>query len=160
MDWSPPGSCVHGFSRQEYWSGCHSLFQGIFPIQRLNPGLPYYRQSLYHLSLQGSLWHNDSHKNTTFNSLLAIASFLFLSLCSKFPKNNCLYLLSPITFLWFPLNLLQALTPLFHQNCFCQSEKWKWKSLSRVQLSATPWIIQSMEFSRPEYWNMGSCSHL
>ena len=31
------------------------------------------------------------------------------------------------------------------------SEKWKWKSLSRVQLFATPWTIQSMEFSRPEY---------
>ena len=26
--------------------------------------------------------------------------------------------------------------------------KWKWKSLSRVQLFATPWTIQSMEFSR------------
>ena len=26
-------------------------------------------------------------------------------------------------------------------------------SLSRVQLFATPWTIQSMEFSRPEYWN-------
>ena len=25
--------------------------------------------------------------------------------------------------------------------------KWKWKSLSRVQLFATPWTIQSMEFS-------------
>ena len=31
--------------------------------------------------------------------------------------------------------------------------KWKWKSLSRVWLFATPWTIQSMEFSRPEYWN-------
>ena len=28
-----------------------------------------------------------------------------------------------------------------------------WKSLSRVQLFATPWTIQSMEFSRPEYWS-------
>jgi len=27
-----------------------------------------------------------------------------------------------------------------------------WKSLGRVQLFATPWTIQSMEFSRPEYW--------
>ena len=26
--------------------------------------------------------------------------------------------------------------------------EWKWKSLSCVQLFATPWIIQSMEFSR------------
>ena len=31
--------------------------------------------------------------------------------------------------------------------------KWKWKSLSRVWLFATPRSIQSMEFSRPEYWS-------
>ena len=31
--------------------------------------------------------------------------------------------------------------------------KGKGKSLSRVQLFATPWTIQSMEFSRPEYWS-------
>ena len=24
-----------GFSRQEYWTGCHALLQGIFPIQGL-----------------------------------------------------------------------------------------------------------------------------
>ena len=29
----------------------------------------------------------------------------------------------------------------------------KWKSLSRVRLFATPWTMQSMEFSRPEYWS-------
>ena len=29
----------------------------------------------------------------------------------------------------------------------------EWKSLSRVSLFATPWPIQSMEFSRPEYWS-------
>ena len=27
------------------------------------------------------------------------------------------------------------------------------KLLSHVQLFATPWTIQSMEFSRPEYWS-------
>ena len=30
---------------------------------------------------------------------------------------------------------------------------WKWKSLYCVQLFATPWTIQSMGFSRPEYWS-------
>ena len=25
-----------GFSRQEYWSGCHALLQEVFPAQRLN----------------------------------------------------------------------------------------------------------------------------
>ena len=29
----------------------------------------------------------------------------------------------------------------------------KWKSLSHVRLFVTPWTIQSMEFSRPEYWS-------
>ena len=28
-----------------------------------------------------------------------------------------------------------------------------WKSLSRVRLFLTPWTIQSIEFSRPEYWS-------
>ena len=30
---------------------------------------------------------------------------------------------------------------------------WKWKLLSCVLLFVTPWTIQSMEFSRPEYWS-------
>ena len=34
--------------------GCHFLLQGIFPTQGLNPGLPHCRQTLYHLSHQGS----------------------------------------------------------------------------------------------------------
>ena len=42
-----------GFSRQEYWSGLPFL-QGIFQTQELKPGLPHCRQTLYHLSHQGS----------------------------------------------------------------------------------------------------------
>ena len=34
--------------------GLHTLLQGIFPTQGLNPGLPQYRWILYHLSHQGS----------------------------------------------------------------------------------------------------------
>ena len=30
--------------------------------------------------------------------------------------------------------------------------KVKGKSLRRVQLFVTPWTIESMEISRPEYW--------
>ena len=44
-----------GFSRQEYWVGCHFLLQGIFPAQGLNPGLLYCRQILYHQNHQQSL---------------------------------------------------------------------------------------------------------
>ena len=34
-----------------------------------------------------------------------------------------------------------------------EGESEKWKSLSHIQLSATSLTIQSMEFSRPEYWS-------
>ena len=37
-----------GFSRQEYWSGCHFLPRGIFPTQGSNPCLLLDRQILYH----------------------------------------------------------------------------------------------------------------
>ena len=42
------------FSRPEYWSRLPFPFQGIFPTQGSNPGLPHCRQILYHLSHQGS----------------------------------------------------------------------------------------------------------
>ena len=38
--------------------------------------------------------------------------------------------------------------------------KWKWKLLSHVRLFATLWTIQSMDFSRPEYWSGYSLSLL
>ena len=44
MDYSLPGSSAHGDSAGKNTGvGCHSLFQGIFPTQGLNPGLPYCR---------------------------------------------------------------------------------------------------------------------
>ena len=45
MDYSPslPGSSVHGIL-QNIGVGCHSLLQGIFLTQGLNPGLLHYRQ--------------------------------------------------------------------------------------------------------------------
>jgi len=55
MDCSPPGSSVHGDSPDKNTGvGCHALLQEIFPDQGLNPGLPQCRQTLYHLSHQGS----------------------------------------------------------------------------------------------------------
>ena len=43
------------FSRQEYWSRLPFPSPGIFPTQRLDPGLPHCRQTLYSLSPQASL---------------------------------------------------------------------------------------------------------
>ena len=50
MDYSPPGSSVHGDSLGKNTGvGCHAL-QGIFSTQGSNPDLPHCRQILYHLS--------------------------------------------------------------------------------------------------------------
>ena len=55
MDCSLPGSSVHGDSPSKNTRvGCHTLLQGIFSTQGLNPDLLHYRQILYHLSHQGS----------------------------------------------------------------------------------------------------------
>ena len=43
-----------GFLGKSTGVGCHFLLQGIFPTQGLNPGLLHCRQTLYHLSHQGS----------------------------------------------------------------------------------------------------------
>ena len=48
------------FSRQEYWT--HSLLQGIFLTQRSKPGLLHCRETLYHLSHQGSPLLRDKRR--------------------------------------------------------------------------------------------------
>ena len=55
MDYSPPGSFVHGDSPgKTIGVGCHALPQGISPTQGPNTGLLHCRRILYHLSHQGS----------------------------------------------------------------------------------------------------------
>ena len=59
----------HGWYRQ--WNspdrntgvGSHSLLQGMFPTQRLNPCLPYCRWILYHLSHKGRPSHMERPNN-------------------------------------------------------------------------------------------------
>ena len=53
MDCSPP-PCPWNSPGKNTGVGSCSLPQGTFPTQGLNPGLPHYRQILYHLSHQGS----------------------------------------------------------------------------------------------------------
>ena len=53
MDYSPPGSSVHGDSPGKNTGvGCHALFQRLFPTQGSNPGLLRCEWFLYCLSHQ------------------------------------------------------------------------------------------------------------
>ena len=70
--WNSPG--------QNTGMGSHSLLQGTFPTQGLNPGLPHYRQILYQLSHEGSphftyKWAVMEDQGLRHSS----SSFLFLS---------------------------------------------------------------------------------
>ena len=77
MDYSPPGSSVHGDSSGKNTGvGCHSLLQGIFLTQESNPGLPHCRQLLDCLSQQGSRnLQNQIYFETRKPSLCRIPSF-------------------------------------------------------------------------------------
>ena len=72
--------------------GCHFLLQGIFPTQRLNPGLPHCGQTLCHLSHQ---WFGQKSHFLTRGSLCLqtlspplghITSHLEISTCACHPR--------------------------------------------------------------------------
>ena len=53
-----------------YPVGCHFLFQGIFPTQGLNPGLPHCRQTLYHIA--GRLFTDWATREDLIGNLLKL----------------------------------------------------------------------------------------
>ena len=85
-------------------------------------------------------------KSRPHASLLPMVSILLLLWLNSF--SFCIYsFMAALELRWFhstsPLSS-KALAPSFY---------WLWKSLSHVWLFATPRTIQSMQFSRPEYWS-------
>ena len=84
MDCSPPGSSVLGDSPgYNTGVGCHSLLQGIFPIQGSNPVLLHCKQILYHLSHQGSPYLCINIQYLSFSFWLTSLCISGL-LCSQF----------------------------------------------------------------------------
>ena len=71
------------FSGKNTGVGCHVLLQEIFPTQGLNPALPRCRQTLYHLSHQGSPLLLCNH-----------ISLIILFLCYSFRQSLLLGLLT------------------------------------------------------------------
>ena len=57
MDYSLPGSSVHGYSPGKNTGvGCHTLLQGIFPTQGSNPGLPHCIAFIIIIRVTGLPW--------------------------------------------------------------------------------------------------------
>ena len=141
MDYSLPGSSVHGDSPGKNTGvGCYAFLQRIFPLQGSNPGLLNCRQILYCLSCQGSPrilelvaypFSRGSSQQRNRTGVSCIAGRFFTSWATRETLVN------------------------WHQGSPINYEV---KSLSRVQLFATPWTVadqapQSMGFSRHEYWS-------
>ena len=120
------------FSRQEYWSGLPFPFPGDLP----NPGI-----EPASLALEG----------------------MFLTTAAAKSLQSCPTLCDPRDGSppGFPVpGILQARTLEWVAISFSNAGKWKVKvkSLSRVQLLATPWAAAyqaplSMGFSRQKYWS-------
>ena len=130
--WNSPG--------QNTGVGSVSLLQGIFPTQGSNPGLLSYRHILHQLSHQGS------PAAAAAKSLQSCPT-----LCNPIDGSPSG---SPVP------GILQARTLEWVAISFSNPGKWKVKvkSLSRVQLLATPWTAAyqaspSMGFSKQEYWS-------
>ena len=119
--------------------GCHFLLQRIFPIQGLNPGLPHYRQTLYHLSHQVSallLSHKKKWNCTIWRNVDGPR------VChTEWSKSERERQISYINAYMWNLDKWYVL------SCF-----------SHVQLFVTLWTVAcqtplSMGFSRQEYWS-------
>ena len=91
---------------------------------------------------------------------------LYVDICFQFILRNCQTLLQGgwLHHFAFPSAVDEdnffTFSPVLVISCFfffiiaiLVGIKWRWKSLSRVRLFATPWTLQSMAFSRPEYWS-------
>ena len=159
----------------------HTLLQGIFPTQGLNPSLLHCRQILYYLRHQGSpksYWGKKMNswgiqlywkeitcriEHLTFSLSVCILTHTAAAAAAAKSLQSCLTLCDPIDGSppGSPVpGILQARTLEWVAISFSNAWKWKVKekSLSRVWLFATRWTEAyqappSMGFSRQEYWS-------
>ena len=127
-----------GFSRQEYWSGCHALLQGIFPTQGSTRGLLHCRWILYQHSVLGPLYSSFcSILQTQFPCLLALHPVIWPhgTLPSHNPRAWAFCLLFPCMsragfLLWFFSILSQSVNkkwkvrPDFGEDPRTKSQSW------------------------------------
>ena len=82
-----PGSSVHEILQAKILEQVsHSLFQGIFPTQGLNPGLLHCRWILYHLSHRQQLWWLRKEVKNQFRVVIMLA-FLVAQMVKNLPAN-------------------------------------------------------------------------
>ena len=138
-----------GFSRQEYWSGLpcpppgHIPKPGIAPTSLMSPALvgrlftSSTTQKAHWLSLN-NLPHHKACQGQSWD----------LNPGWGRPLSHSTRLLPCLLSLTRESGKLPY--PFFN---ICNFLQRKWKMLRCVRLFVTPWAVQSMGFSRPEYWS-------
>ena len=151
--WQAPLSME--FFRQDYWRGLPFLSPGALPKPGIEPKSP----ALHANALPSELQGNPKLKLLSHAWLFA-TSWTIYSPWNSSGENTgvgSLPLLQGI----FPTQGSNPGLPyfrwIFHQLSYKGSPNLlkfsEWKLLSGVSLLATTWCIQSVEFSRPEYWS-------
>ena len=104
--------------------GCHFLLQGIFPTQGSNLGLLHCRQTLYHLSYQGSKCYALGVYKSIKKKKSSVISCKFSDLDTFWRANPFRYLFSSVQFnsvtqscptLCDPTNHSTPGLPVYHQ---------------------------------------------
>ena len=128
-----------GVSRQEYWSGLPFPPPEDLPDSTIEPA------SLTFPALAGKFFPTSITSKSVVLKFQVHQNFLESLLKHK--------LLGPTSRVFDALYSCRVWEFASLTNCQGIMMLVKWKSLSRVQLFGTPWTIQSMGFSRPEYWS-------
>ena len=130
---------VHGDSPGKNTGvGCHTLLQGIFPIQGLNPGLPHCRQILYQLSYQ------RSPKIAGVGSL-SLLQQIFLTQELNWGLLHCRRILYQLTSLCFSesISCEKEISPAILINKTCHSHQW--------------FLASKYEWGLPKLWSSRCC---
>ena len=143
MDCSLPGSSFHGIFHARVLEWVAISFSG---------GSSWPRERTWVSSIEDrclTIWA------TKLGGFLHISLLKTHPIFISLPLSRSIMGLTPIT---SGLESLASLTlHCYHYNPFYMDYfVWKWKLLSHVWLFATSWTIQSMEFSRSEYWSGSS----
>ena len=128
-----------GVSRQEYWSGLPFPPPEDLPNSEIEPA------SLIFPELAGGFSTTSITWKSVVLEFQAYQNFLESLLKHK--------LLGPTSRIFDAVNSCGVWEFASLTNCQGIVMLVKWKSLIRVQLFGTPWTIQSMGFSSPEYWS-------
>ena len=137
MDCSPPGSSVHGDSQGKNTGvGCYALFQGIFPTQGSNPGLPHCRQIPYQLSYQRSArispYVSDSPYSTLYSWWVKTSSECEVK-GNGAQRTTIWYALLLAWWLTFPRKNYAAKLRCIHALCWSSSKYGDGKCITEVK---------------------------